>query len=79
MFGLWVEDALAVVLGQPVKPVEGSVDFGIAESGLYQFTAEFILIRFRIFVGVDIGLEQVHQDVEYAFFHAWSGSLTALV
>ncbi len=72
---LGVTDQVFLVLGQALQPVECAVDFRIAEPGARQFATKFVLIGFRVFIGVDVCFKQVHQYVEYIFFHAWSGSL----
>ena len=67
---------VVLMVGQAVEPVECAIDLGIAEAGAGEFIAQFVLIGFRVFLSVDVGLEQIHQYVEYVFFHAWSGSLS---
>ena len=66
------------MIGQAIQPVEGAIYFRVAETRAREFVAQFILIGFGFFFGVDVGLEKIHQYVEYVFFHAWSGSLALL-
>ena len=44
-----------------------------------EFVAQLVLIRLGFVIGVDVGLEEIHEYVEYVFFHAWSGSLSCPV
>ena len=51
------------------RVIEGAVDLGIAESRARQLVAQFILIGAGFLVRIDIRFEQIHQYIEYAFFH----------
>ena len=50
-------DPSVVIFGEGVQPVERPIDLYVAEAGLDQLAAEFVLIRFRVLFGVDVGLE----------------------
>ena len=75
MRGLRIECEAVLVIGQAVEPLKCTIYFGIAKTRTRQLVAQFTVIGFRFFIGVDVGLKQIHQYVEYIFFHAWSGSL----
>jgi hypothetical protein len=62
------------VLGKAIEPVECPIDFQIAETSTRELVAQDFLIGLWLFLSVDVGLEQVHQNVEYIFFHSWSRS-----
>ena len=67
--------ALVGLLAQDAEPLR--VDLDVAEAGTCEFAAQFVLVGFGLVLSVDVGLKQVHQDVEYVFFHAWSVSLNS--
>ena len=73
--GLRAANEAIVVVGQTVEPIQGAVDFRVSKAGPGEFVSELVMIRFRLFLSVDVSFEQLHQDVEHVFFHSWSVSL----
>ena len=74
---LRVTGEVLLVVSEPLEPVKSTVDFRITEARAGEFAAQFVVIGFGVFVGVDVRFKEIHQYVEYVFFHAWSGSLVA--
>jgi len=70
-----VVSKIVLMIGQAVEPIEGAVNFDIAEPGPRELVSKFMLVCFGLFFGINVCFEQVHQYVEYIFFHAWSCSL----
>ncbi len=72
--GLRVEDQVVLMIAQAVEPLESAIDFRITKTGFRQFQSQLVLIGLWLFFGVDIGIKQIHEYIEYIFFHAWSSS-----
>ena len=64
------------MFGQAVEPVERTIDLRVAKAGFRQLDAQFVVVGFGVFLGVDVRFEKIHQYVEYVLFHAWSGSIS---
>ena len=71
VFGLRIKNTFDVAVCKAVQPIECSVYFCVAKTRFRQFIPKFVLIGFWFFFfRVDVGFKQVHQHVEYVFFHA---------
>jgi hypothetical protein len=54
---LRVVHEVVLVFRQAVEPVKRTIYFGIAKSGTHKLVAQFLMVGFGFFFGVDVGLE----------------------